>query len=200
MEQMNKTMEDNSMNQEMFAGQWKQMRGVVKSWWGELADDDFDKIGGQKDKLIGLIQEKYGSTRDQAQQEVDRRLKEYGDKMASRSGSGIPEPSETVGSMTAKAQEVGATAGRKASEAAIVVGEKIGSLASVIRKNAPQEGAIARAATAVAGGLESASSYLQEKKFAELAKDLTSLVRSYPVQSVLVGVGLGYLLARSTKR
>ena len=106
---------------------------------------------------------------------------------------------EAVAKMTAKAQELGATAASKASEAATAVGEKIGSLASVIRDNAPHEGAVATAATTVAGGLESASSYLREKKFENLATDVTALSRRYPVQSLLVGVGLGYLLARRTK-
>ena len=64
------------------------MRGELKSWWGKLTDDDFDRIGGQKDKLIGGVQEKYGYAREQAQQEVERRLKEYGDKMRGPSGNG----------------------------------------------------------------------------------------------------------------
>jgi hypothetical protein len=62
------------------------------------------------------------------------------------------------------------------------------------------QGAVSTAATAVAGGVESASSYLQEKKFEEMATDLTALIRQYPVPSLLVGVGLGYLLARLTSR
>jgi hypothetical protein len=61
------------------------------------------------------------------------------------------------------------------------------------------QGAISTAATAVAGGVESANSYLQERKFEEMATDLTALIRQYPVQSLLVGMGLGYLLARLTK-
>jgi len=48
--------------------------------------------------------------------------------------------------------------------------------------------------------VESASSYLQEKKFEEMATDITALIRQHPVQSLLVGVGLGYLLARLTSR
>jgi uncharacterized protein YjbJ (UPF0337 family) len=48
MTQMNDTMEDNPMNQDIFAGQWKQMRGALKSWWGKLSDDDFDRIGGRR--------------------------------------------------------------------------------------------------------------------------------------------------------
>jgi hypothetical protein len=50
---------------------------------------------------------------------------------------------------------------------------------------------VATAATAVVDGLESTSSYLREKKFEHLAKDVTALVRIYPVQSLLIGVGLG---------
>jgi uncharacterized protein YjbJ (UPF0337 family) len=178
-------MEDHSMNEDVFSGQWKQMRGELKSWWGKLADDELDLIGGHKDKLIALVQERYGYARDHAEQEVERRFKEFGDKTG-----------EAVASITAKAQEFGATAGNKANEAAAVVGEKIGSLANVIREKAPHDGAVATAATTVVDGLESASAYLREKKFNHLAKDVAALVRTYPLQSLLVGVGLGYLLAR----
>ena len=176
------------MNEDIFAGQWKQMRGELKSWWGRLSDDDLDRIGGQKDKLIGLVQERYGYARDQVEQEVERRFKEYSDKTAG-----------AVAGITAKAREASATAANKANEAARVIGDRIGSLAGVIREKAPQEGTVATAATAVADGLESASSYLQEKKFEHLAKDISALLRTYPVQSLLIGVGLGYLLARRTR-
>ena len=176
------------MNEDIFAGQWKQMRGELKSWWGKLADDDLDRIGGQKDQLIGLVQEKYGYARDHVEQEVERRFKEFGDKTGG-----------AVANITAKAQDLGATAANKANEAAAVVGEKIGSLAHVIRENAPHEGTVAKAATAVVDGLESAGSYLREKKFDHLAKDVTALVHAYPVQSLLIGFGLGYLLGRRTR-
>ena len=188
------------MNQDIFAGQWKQMQGTLKTWWGKLTDDDFERIGGQKDKLIGWVQEKYGYAREQAQHEVERRMQEYGDTLGGPSGSGMPDAAGAVASLTAKAQEVGATAASKASEAATAVGEQIGSLAGVIRDHAPHDGAIATAATTVAGGLESASTYLKAKDYENLATDLTALVRRYPVQFLLAGVGLGYLLARSRKR
>jgi len=176
------------MNVDVFAGQWKQMRGELKSWWGKLSDDDLDRIGGQKDKLIGLVQEKYGYARATAEQEVERRFKEFGDKARG-----------PIANMTAKAQELGATAVTKAGEAATVLGEKAGSLANVVRDNAPREGAVATAATTVVDGLESASSYLREKKFDDVAKDVTGLVRAYPLPSLLLGVGLGYLLGRRTR-
>jgi len=187
------------MNQDVFSGQWRQMRGTLKSWWGKLADDDLERIGGQTDKLIGWVQEKYGQTREQARQEVERRMKEYSDSQGGQGGNGTTNATETVAGITAKAQELGAAAVSTASGAATAVGEQIGSLAGAIRDRLPQEGAIATAATAVAGGLESASSYLKEKDYENLAADLTAIVRNYPVQALVVGVGLGYLLARGMK-
>ena len=185
---MENNIETNPMNQDILAGKWKQMRGELKTWWGNLTDDDVDRIGGQKDKLIGLVQGRYGYARDYAEQEVERRFKEYGNRTG-----GVVE------NVTTKAQELSSTAVNKANEAATGVGEKIGSLATVIWENAPHEGAVATAASTVADGLESASSYLREKKFDALAHEVTNLVRTYPVQSLLIGVGLGYLLARRSR-
>jgi uncharacterized protein YjbJ (UPF0337 family) len=65
------------MNTDVLKGKWKQMRGDVKKWWGNLTDDDFDKIDGERDKLVGRLQERYGYAKDQAEAEVDRRLHEY---------------------------------------------------------------------------------------------------------------------------
>ncbi len=60
---MENNIETDSMNRDILAGKWKQMRDKLKTWWGKLTDDDFDRIGGQKDKLTGLLQERYGYSR-----------------------------------------------------------------------------------------------------------------------------------------
>jgi uncharacterized protein YjbJ (UPF0337 family) len=171
------------VNEDVFAGQWKQMRGELKTWWGKLTDDDLNWIGGQKDKLIGLLQERYGYARSDAEKEVEQRFNDYSETLPGG-----------VARMAAKAQEFGANAASKAEEAATVLGEKMGSLAGAIRDNAPR---VTKTATTVADGLESASSYLQEKPLEHLAKGFTSLVRSYPIPFLLVGFGLGYWLARN---
>jgi uncharacterized protein YjbJ (UPF0337 family) len=61
------------MNNDIFAGKWKQLRGQAKLWWGKLTDDDLEKVSGQYDKLIGVLQEKYGYTKDQAEAEFKKR-------------------------------------------------------------------------------------------------------------------------------
>ncbi len=64
------------MNRDVFEGKWKEMRGQVKEWWGKLTDDDLDKAGGKAEQLIGLLQQKYGYTKERAEEEFNRRLKE----------------------------------------------------------------------------------------------------------------------------
>jgi len=63
------------MNNDVFEGKWKQMRGQAKVWWGKLTDDDLEQVGGKFDKLVGLLQEKYGYTRQQAEDEIKKRTK-----------------------------------------------------------------------------------------------------------------------------
>jgi uncharacterized protein YjbJ (UPF0337 family) len=65
------------MNEDIFEGMWKQMKGNVREWWGKLTDDDVERIGGNKDKLMGALQERYGYTRERAEEEVGRRLRDY---------------------------------------------------------------------------------------------------------------------------
>jgi uncharacterized protein YjbJ (UPF0337 family) len=68
---------DRDMNKDILQGKWRQMRGDMKRWWGKITDDEFDKIEGDRDKLIGLLQEKYGYSREKAEEEMGRRFETY---------------------------------------------------------------------------------------------------------------------------
>ena len=59
-----------TFNQDVLAGKWKQVRGKVKQTWGKLTDNDLDRITGRFEELAGLVQERYGYTREQAEKEV----------------------------------------------------------------------------------------------------------------------------------
>lgn len=59
------------MNEDVLKGKWQQLKGEVKSQWGKLTDDDVDRIEGDRDKLIGRVQERYGYAREDAAREVD---------------------------------------------------------------------------------------------------------------------------------
>ena len=62
------------MNSDVFAGWWKQARGQAKSWWGQLTDDDLDRVEGEAEKLVGALQTRYGWSREEAEREIDRRM------------------------------------------------------------------------------------------------------------------------------
>jgi uncharacterized protein YjbJ (UPF0337 family) len=200
---MERTQGSSPSTADMLAGHWRQLRGELRSWWGRLTADDIKQIGGQHDKLVRKLQERYGYTRERAQQEVERRVQEY---CARPSAVGL---SGTTPSMGGSAPQGGSSPARDqaaepaaaaVNQAASAVGEQLGSLADVLRDKAPREGTGGRVATAVADQLGAAGSYLQEKKLEHVASDVTDLIRRYPMPSLLIGLGIGYLLARSTRR
>ncbi|WP_435951707.1 CsbD family protein [Dryocola sp. BD626] len=58
------------MNKDEIGGNWKQFKGTVKEKWGKLTDDDMTVIEGKRDQLVGKIQERYGSSKEDAEKEV----------------------------------------------------------------------------------------------------------------------------------
>jgi uncharacterized protein YjbJ (UPF0337 family) len=120
------------MNSTELQRKWQRLKGEIRSQWGKLTDDDIERIAGNKDKLIGLVQERYGYVWDEARQMVDRYLDDY---------DGLKY---------------------QATEA--------------LRNVASKE------------------------NIQKLGTDVANFVRRYPIPSLLVGVGIGYLLARRSER
>lgn len=59
------------MNWDRIEGNWKQFRGQVQQEWGKLTNDDMDYVEGRRDELAGIIQERYGVERDEADRQID---------------------------------------------------------------------------------------------------------------------------------
>lgn len=59
------------MNQDIIAGNWKQLKGKIQAKWGDLTDDDFKVAEGNAEYLSGKLQERYGYDRDRANSEVE---------------------------------------------------------------------------------------------------------------------------------
>jgi uncharacterized protein YjbJ (UPF0337 family) len=58
------------MNWDQVKGKWTQMKGEVRKKWGKLTDDDIDVIAGERERLVGKIQERYGIAKEEAEKQV----------------------------------------------------------------------------------------------------------------------------------
>jgi len=69
-------------NRDILKGNWKQLSGEIKQRWGQLTDDDLARSEGNRDKLIGALQERYGYERAQAANEVDAFINEVSNRIS----------------------------------------------------------------------------------------------------------------------
>lgn len=59
------------MNWDIIEGNWKQLKGKFKSQWGKLTDEHLDEINGQREILVGKIQEGYGLSKEEAEKQIN---------------------------------------------------------------------------------------------------------------------------------
>jgi uncharacterized protein YjbJ (UPF0337 family) len=66
-----------NMNEDILKGKWNEIKGGIIEKWGKLTDDDLTVVEGKKEKLLGLLQKKYGYARDKAEQEYNDFIGRY---------------------------------------------------------------------------------------------------------------------------
>jgi len=99
-----------------------------------------------------------------------------------------------------KASEYASQAGQKADNAASSVGSGMKNLADTVREHSPHGGMLGSASEQVASGLEAGGKYLEDKGLSGIGDDLTCLIKKNPIPAVLIGIGIGYLIASATSR
>jgi hypothetical protein len=122
------------------------------------------------------------------------------DKARDMAGNVADRTKEMASTAADTARDWASTAGKKAEGALGSVGSGMASLAGTVRENLPHDGVIGDASEYVADALETGGKYLQQEGFSGMAEDLTAMIRRNPIPALLVGIGLGYLIARSTSR
>ncbi len=71
------------MNADILKGSWKELKGTIKQKWGKLTEDELSEVEGREDQFLGLLERKYGLSREQAK-------KEYEEFMAGREKEDVP--------------------------------------------------------------------------------------------------------------
>jgi ElaB/YqjD/DUF883 family membrane-anchored ribosome-binding protein len=122
------------------------------------------------------------------------------DKAKDLAGTVKDKTKDMASTLGEKARDAASTVGDKAESAVSSVGSGMQSVADAIRDKGPHQGVMGSATSAVASALDSGGRYLEDQGLSGMAEDLTNLIRRNPLPALLLGVGLGFLLARMTTR
>ena len=60
------------INQATLQGSWNEIKGKLRSHWGQLTNDDVQTFNGNVDQLVGLIERKTGETRSAVEDYLDQ--------------------------------------------------------------------------------------------------------------------------------
>lgn len=173
----------------------EQVNRVIKA--GEQARSDAaHELEHAADKADSSV----GSMAQQATNKAKELVSDLRSKDASEIASDVKDKASELGAQAKdKAGELGAQAADKADAAMTATGERMESLAQTVRDKAP-EGKVGEMATSAANALERGGNYLQQADLTDVRGDLESFIRRRPVESLLVGLGVGFLLARALRR
>jgi len=96
------------------------------------------------------------------------------------------------------AANVGSYLDSRAEEATSALGGGLKAASEAIRQNAPHEGRLGQASSAVAQTLSDTGAYLEREGLQGIGSDLTCLIKKNPIPALMLGIGLGFLVARAT--
>jgi hypothetical protein len=139
----------------------------------------------------------------QAQHDTERAKQAAGqavEKGKEAAGQVYEKGKQAAGAAAEAAKHAASAVGHQADVMAASVGQTAENAANVVRNHTPKDGIVGAAADKVAGALEQGGKYLQQQGLTGLADDLGEMIKRNPIPAMLVGVGLGILLARATSR
>jgi uncharacterized protein YjbJ (UPF0337 family) len=64
-------------NQDILQGKWHELKGQVKQQWGKLTDDDVTRLSGKTEELAGVLQQRYGYGKAQAEIEINQWISDH---------------------------------------------------------------------------------------------------------------------------
>lgn len=132
--------------------------------------------------------------RTEALEKTGEQVARKTEDLAQRAGEKSREIADTVGD---KAQRVS----EKAREVAENVGERIAGASDTIQGKLRETGKeVGEVVSAVSDKVRSSAQYLEESSMQEVVEDVTTLIKRYPIHAVIIGAGIGFLLARGRSR
>ncbi|MBI1914882.1 MAG: hypothetical protein HYS12_09120 [Planctomycetes bacterium] len=121
------------------------------------------------------------------------------DKVQDTATSFTERAGEAASTVAHRAGEMASTVGKKVDRGVSAAGTGMQSFAETVRDRGPSSGVLGSATSAVADTLEDTGEYLESHGLSGIASDLTDLIRRNPIPALLIGIGVGFLIARATR-
>jgi len=119
------------------------------------------------------------------------------DKTKDMASTAMDKTREVASNVADKGKDMASRVGQKADDMAGRAGSALETAAGSVRDHGPQSGMLGTATSRVADAVENTGRYLREEGVTGLAEDLTDMVRRNPIPALLLGLGVGFLLARA---
>jgi len=142
-------------------------------------------------------------------QELGNKAQEMGNSCAQAASNAADGIRSAVGHVADQARDAAAAASRqagqagsfldrKAEDAASALGGGLKAAGEAIRSNAPQEGTFGQASSRVAQSLTDTGDYIQRQGLEGIGGDITNMIKRNPIPALIMGIGLGFLVARAS--
>ena len=141
-----------------------------------------------------------GNLTDKSIPELGNEAKKMGQNLQEQAKETTEQAAGFATAATQKVKDAASFVGEKAEKATEAVGCGIESAGSSLREHLPETGALHRAGEAIADTLESSGRYLEHHGLSGIGNDLTQMIRKNPIPALLIGIGLGFCLARFARR
>ena len=89
------------VNEEVLKGRWKEAKGEIQKMWGKLTDDDLEQAKGDMTALTGIIQQRYGESKEA----VQTKLNDYFSNAWADVKQGVASTAEKAKNAVAEASE-----------------------------------------------------------------------------------------------
>jgi methyl-accepting chemotaxis protein len=129
--------------------------------------------------------------KDAGNQAIDK-VKEVGNQAFDKA----KDTAESVGDMAKSAAE---SVGEKANEYTAAAGHELTEAGKAMAKKMPHEGMAGEASQAIAETIQQSGKYLEDAKLSGMANDLTEVIKTHPIPTMLICLGIGFCLGRAMR-
>jgi ElaB/YqjD/DUF883 family membrane-anchored ribosome-binding protein len=154
---------------------------------------DEENLGERQSASEGGALDDVRDTIEEGVERGSRKISETAHRVADRTR-------EVAGTVKSRASEIGARVSDRTDAAMSAAGERIENLGQSLRGRASDEGRVGKVLGRTASALEQSGLYLQESTPTDVRMDLEDVMRKRPVTTLLVGAGIGFLIARALRR